>query len=232
MEMTRLASHYLDNLPEVDVAIMMPHPGEAELLCGGTIAKLSSAGKRVAILDLTAGEAGTLAGGNRILDEGDVAAGILGVAWRGTMRFPDGRLEDTIMSRMTVTGEFKRLRPQVVVAMHPEDRHPDSLAASLLVENASYLAGLSGLDNYLSAHATGRVVFASGSVAASPAFVVDVSPFFEQKMAALKAYTTLFADPAEVLARVEREARRFGEMIGVRYGEPFTQRQPLAGDLL
>jgi LmbE family N-acetylglucosaminyl deacetylase len=61
---------------------------------------------------------------------------------------------------------------------------------------------------------------------------VDVSPFFEQKMAALKAYTTLFADPAEVLARVEREARRFGDMIGVRYGEPFTQRQPLAGDLL
>ena len=145
--MTRLASHYLDNLPEVDVAFMLPHPGEAELLCGGIIAKLGAAGKRVAILDLTAGEAGTLARGNTILDEGDRAAEILGVAWRGTMRFPDGRLEDTIMSRMTVTGEFKRLRPQVVVAMHPEDRHPDSLAASLLVVNAAYLAGLSGLDN-------------------------------------------------------------------------------------
>ncbi len=232
MEMTRLASHYLDNLPEVDVAFMMPHPGEAELLCGGTIAKLSAKGKRVAILDLTAGEAGTLARGNTILEEGDRAAEILGVAWRGTMRFPDGRLEDTIMSRMTVTGEFKRLRPQVVVAMHPEDRHPDSLAASLLVENAAYLAGLSGLDSYLLAHSTGRIAFASASVAALPSFVVDVTPFFEQKIAALQAYTTLFSDPAEVLARVEREARRFGDLIGVRYGEPYTQRQPLAGDLL
>ncbi len=232
MEMTRLASHYLDNLPEVDVAFMLAHPGEAELLCGSTIAKLSAAGKRVAILDLTAGEAGTLARGNTILDEADRAAEILGVTWRGTMRFPDGRLEDTIMSRMTVTGEFKRLRPQVVVAMHPEDRHPDSLAASLLVENAAYLAGLSGLDNYLLAHSTGRVVFASASVPALPSFVVDVSPYFEQKMAALKSYSTLFADPSEALARVEREARRFGDLIGVRYGEPFTQRQPLADDLL
>lgn len=232
MEMTRLASHYLDNLPEVDVAFMMPHPGEAELLCGATIAKLSASGKRVAILDLTAGEAGTLARGNTILDEADRAAEILGVTWRGTMRFPDGRLEDTIMSRMTVTGEFKRLRPQVVVAMHPEDRHPDSLAASLLVENAAYLAGLSGLDNYLMAHSTGRVVFASGSAAVLPSFVVDVTSCFEKKMAALATYTTLFADPAEMMARVEREARRFGALIGVRYGEAFTQRQPLSGELL
>lgn len=232
MEITRLASHYLDNLPEVDIAFMLPHPGEAELFCGGTIAKLAAAGNRVAILDLTAGEAGTLAKGNIKLDEADTSAALLGVTWRGTMRFPDARLEDTIMSRMTVTGEFKRLRPKVVVAIHPDDRHPDSLAASLLVENAAYLAGLVGLDDYLTAHSTQRVVFASASVAAQPSFIVDVTPYFEQKVAALQAYTTLFSDPAEVLARVERDARRFGDLIGVRYGEPFTQRQPLAGDLL
>jgi len=232
VNMNRLASHYLDNLPHVDVAVMLPHPGEAEFLCGGTIAKLAASGKRVAILDLTAGEAGTHTSADIKLDQADQAAAALGVLWRGSMRFPDARLEDTIMSRMTVTGEVKRLRPQVVIAIHPEDRHPDSLSASLLVENACFLAGLGRLDEYLPPHQPQRLVFASGSVSASPSFIVDVSDYFDRKLAALAAYTTLFADPAEALARAEREARRFGDMIGVRYGEGFVQRQPLCEDLL
>jgi len=229
---TRLASHYLDEIPEVDAAILLPHPGDAEVLCGGTIAKLAASGKRVAILDLTAGEAGTLSRGESKLDEADKAAELLGVIWRGSIRFPDARLEDTIMSRMTVTGEIKRLRPKVVVGMHPDDRHPDSLAASLLVENAAYLAGLTQLDNYLAAHRGSRVVFASSGVSAQPSFVVDVTDHFDRKMAALAVYTTLFESPAVALERVEREARRFGEMIGVRYGEAFVQRHPLRGELI
>lgn len=228
----RLASHYLDELPEVDVAILLPHPGDAEVLCGGTIAKLAASGMRVAVLDLTAGEAGTMSRGDLKIEEADRAAALLGVIWRGSMRFPDARLEDTIMSRMTVTGEIKRLRPEVVVAMHPDDRHPDSLAASLLVENAAYLAGLSNLDNYLPAHRGTRVVFASSGVAAQPSFVVDITDHFDCKMSALAAYTTLFESPASALEQVERDARRFGEMIGVRYGEAFVQRRPLRGELI
>lgn len=228
----RIASHYMDNLPEVDVAVLLPHPGDAELLCGATIAKLTAAGKRVAILDLTGGEAGTFSRGEQKLDEADRAGAALGVVWRGCIAFPDGRLEDTIMSRMTVTGEIKRLRPRAVIAMHWEDRHPDSLAASLLVENASMLAGLIQLDNYLAPHRPERVLFASGSVMAQPSFVVDVSDTFERKIAALRCYSTLFADPEEALVRVEREGRRFGEMIGVRYGEGFVQRSPLSSEVL
>ena len=229
---TRLASHYMDNLPEVDVAVMLAHPGDAEMLCGGAIAKLTAAGKRVAILDLTSGEAGTYTRADLKLDDADRAAEILGVTWRGSVAFPDARLEDTIMSRMTVTGEIKRLRPQVVIATHPEHRHPDSLAASLLVENAAYLAGLSRLDNYLDPHPSARVVFASSGLACPPSFVVDVTEHFDRKLAALAAYTTLFADSAAAIERVEREARRLGDLIGARYGEAFVQRQPLRGELL
>jgi N-acetylglucosamine malate deacetylase 1 len=227
----RMASHYLDHLPEVDVAFLLPHPGDCELLCGGTIAKLSAAGQKVAILDLTSGEAGSHTRMDQKLDEADLAATKLGVIWRGSMGFPDARLEDTIMSRMTVTGEVKRLRPKVLVAMHWEDRHPDSLAASLLVENAAYLAALPNLDNYLSAHTTERVVFASGSTEAAPSFVVDISDFFAKKVEALQCYSTLFPDSATALESMEREARRLGAMIGVRYGEGFVQRKPLRGDL-
>lgn len=227
----RMASHYLDNLPEVDLALMMPHPGEAELLCGGVIAKATAAGKRVAILDLTAGEAGSYTRMDVKLEEGDLAAAKLGVLWRGTMRFPDARLEDTIMSRMTVTGEIKRLRPKVLIAMHAGDAHPDAGAGATLVEGASYLAGLVRLDDYLKPHRVERLLFASGSVEATPSFVVDVSDHFEAKLAALQCYTTLFADAASALEKIERDGRRFGEMIGVRYGEAFVQRSPLRGEV-
>jgi LmbE family N-acetylglucosaminyl deacetylase len=222
----RLASHYLASLPEVDVALMLPHPGDAEWLCGGVIALAAAAGKRVAILDLTAGEAGSFTRMDRKLDEADAAAAVLGVHWRGSMRLPDARLEDTIMSRMTVTGEIKRLRPSLLIAMAAGPGHPDRGPASTLVENAAYLAQLGRLDDYLAPHRVERLVFAAGA-AAAPDFVVDISEVWEQKLAALRCYSTLFADGPEALARLEREARRLGDMIGVRYGEAFQQRTPL-----
>ena len=113
----RLASHYLDNIPEVDVAVLLPHPGDAEIFCGGAIAKLAAAGHRVGLLDFTAGEAGSHTRLEVKLDEADAAARILGVTWRGCLRFPDARLEDTIMSRMTPAIQSVRMsmtRPSAV----------------------------------------------------------------------------------------------------------------------
>lgn len=232
MVSTRIASHYLEQIPEVDVAVLLAHPGDAEVLCGGSIAKLAAAGKTVAILDLTAGEAGTYTRMDQKLDEADRAAAILGAHWRGCVQFPDARLEDTIMSRMTMTGEVKRLRPQVVIASHAGHPHPDARPASTLVENAAYLAGLGRLDNYLEPHQTSRIVFAATGLTVTPSFVVDVTSVFDKKLEALAAYTTLFADSKAAIERVEREGRRLGELIGVKYGEAYVQRQPLAGDLL
>jgi N-acetylglucosamine malate deacetylase 1 len=232
MVTSRMPSHYLDNLPEVDVAVMLAHPGDAEFYCGGAIAGLAAQGKRVAILDLTAGEAGSMGRKDIKLDEADEAAKILGVTWRGQMGMPDARIEDTIMSRMTVTGEIKRLRPHTVVAIDAGHRHPDSVAASLLVENGAYLAGLNRLDNYLEAHHVSRVVFAGLSLTTAPAFVADITAHYEQKRAALAAYTTLFADVAAAMEKLDREARYYGELIGVKYGEGYGQRGPLPGALI
>ena len=43
----------------LDVLAISPHPDDVELACGGTLALLAAAGRRVGILHLTAGEAGT-----------------------------------------------------------------------------------------------------------------------------------------------------------------------------
>ena len=45
--------------PPLDLLAVMAHPDDAELLCGGTLIKSASRGKRVGVVDLTAGEMGS-----------------------------------------------------------------------------------------------------------------------------------------------------------------------------
>jgi LmbE family N-acetylglucosaminyl deacetylase len=229
---TRLASQYLDDLPEVDVAFMLPHPGDAEVLCGGTIRKLVEQGKKVAILDLTGGEAGTRSHGEIRLEQGEQAAALLGVAWRGSVRLPDARVEDTIHSRMSVTGEIKRLRPKVLVGIEGDHPHPDARPSMQLVENGAYLANLARLDDYLGAHATQRVVFACGGSARRPSFIVDISAQFEAKIEAIRKHKALYEKEGEFLALVASRARILGSMVGVEYGEAYFERRPGLADLL
>ncbi len=229
---TRLASQYQDDLPEVDAAFLLPHPGDAELWCGGTIRKLVEAGKKVAILDLTAGEAGTRSIGELRLEQGEAAAAMLGVVWRGCVKLPDARVEDTIHSRMSITGEIKRLRPKALVGIHATHPHPDAGPSMSLVEHGAYLAGLARLDDYLAPHRPERVAFACGAGAIAPSFIVDISEQFEAKIEALRKHKTLFEREHEFLALAASRARVFGSLVGVEYGEAFYERGPLKTDLL
>ena len=43
----------------LDVLLFFPHPDDAELTMGGTIAKLVKSNLKVGIIDLTRGESGT-----------------------------------------------------------------------------------------------------------------------------------------------------------------------------
>jgi N-acetylglucosamine malate deacetylase 1 len=101
-----------------------------------------------------------------------------------------------------------------------------------LVEDACYLAGLERLDNYLAAHRSVRVVFASGDTQVQPTFVVDITEQFEGKLEAVRKHTALFSDEKEFLAGVEARARYSGALIGVKFGEPFVERGPREGALL
>src|SRR3990172_9626140 len=49
----------LSPMPPVDVLAIFAHRDDAELTCGGTLAKLARAGRRTAVLDLTQREMGT-----------------------------------------------------------------------------------------------------------------------------------------------------------------------------
>lgn len=222
--MMKLASMYEIDVPEADVVVMMPHPGQAEMFCGGTILRWVAAGKRVAILDLTAGEAGSWGRNEVRLEEAARAGDDLGAVWRGCVRLPDGRVEDTVMSRMTITGEIKRLRATTVVAIDAAHPHPDAPASSRLVENSAFLAKLSRLDDYLPPVVVRDLWFASGNASVAPTVVVDITAVYEQKRAALERYSTL---GPHVIDAMDVAAKHWGASIGARYGEPFRHRGPI-----
>ena len=66
----------------LDLLAVMAHPDDAELLCGGTLIKTASLGKRVGVLDLTTGEMGSSGTGDLRRTEAANSAGIMGLAAR------------------------------------------------------------------------------------------------------------------------------------------------------
>src|SRR5205807_6562631 len=66
----------------------------------------------------------------------------------------------------------------------------------------------------------------------APSFVVDISDFLEDKMAAIRAHKSQFFDPdsnepetrlsdRNYLVQLENRSRFFGSLIGTLAGEPF-----------
>jgi bacillithiol biosynthesis deacetylase BshB1 len=229
-----------------DLAGICAHPDDAELAMGGTLVKEAARGRKVALVDLTRGEAGSRGTPEVRAAEAAAAARILGASHRESLGLPDARLTATPDARDTIVEALRRLRPRVVLLQHWEQRHPDHAAASRLVYDASFVAGLRSYRPELGpAFRPEKLVYTLTTTEAdqvAPSFVVDITDTFETKMRAIAAFASQFAaGPGESTAlpldrfreNVELAARRHGQRIHVRYGEAFVTREPiLVQDLL
>ena len=226
-----------------DIAAVCAHPDDAELVMGGTIARAVAAGRRVALLDLTRGESGSRGTPETRAAEALEAARILAAAHRESLSLPDAGLQVVPEHKDAVVAALRRLRPRVVLLQHWEQRHPDHAAASRIVYDASFLAGLRNYRPDLGpAFRPSKLVYAVTMTEASdirPSFVVDVTPVWDTKLRAIAAFASQFspaAGEAGVLPldrfreAVELAGRRHGQHIGVRYGEGFVTREPMAVD--
>jgi len=219
----------------VDILAIAAHPDDVEQTCGGTLLRMAEMGYRTGILDLTAGEMGTRGTPEQRIAESEEAARRLLASWRGNLRFPDARLENTISARMTLAMQIRLLKPRVVILPYWEGRHPDHYRASELGFEACFLAGLRKLDEETEPHRPYKIVYASQYANVPPSFVVDITAQFERRMAALLAYQSqygaapeggdLFPREAEIRERLGAIARFYGNLIGVRYGEPFVVKE-------
>ena len=81
---------------KLDVLAIGPHPDDAELGCGGTLALLARRDRRVGILHLTRGEAGTRGTADERRREAERAAQALGVEVLEFLDCGDGALRTGI----------------------------------------------------------------------------------------------------------------------------------------
>lgn len=218
-----------------EVLAIAAHRDDVEQTCGGTLLKTHAQGLRTAILDLTRGEAGTRGSAAEREAEATEAAKILGVTWREALDIPDGRVENTYENRVKIVEVLRRVRPRVVILPYWTGRHPDHYTASVLGYEACFLSGLAKLETGAAPHRPFKIVYASLYADVRPSFVVDITPFIEDRYRSLMAYRSQYANQAagsglfvpeeEIRERTLAEARHYGLLAGVTYGEPFVQKE-------
>jgi N-acetylglucosamine malate deacetylase 1 len=229
----------------LDLLAIAAHPDDAELVCGGSLIRAAEAGHRTGVLDLTGGEAGTAGTAAIRARESAVAAEILGLAVRRNAGLSDGAIAADLASRHRVAALIRELRPDTIVLMWPEGRHPDHRAASRLGHDAAFVAGLRRAPIPGEPFRPRKVVYAMSyrEHAPKPSLVVDISAQFERKLEAIFAYASQFEGKkamGEVYPGGDRDLREqlrvhaayCGGLIRAEYGEPFWTRETVSVDSL
>jgi len=227
----------LGNIQTVDLLAIAAHPDDVEQTCGGTLIRMAEMGYRTGVLDLTAGDMGSRGTAEIRIRESQEAAKHLRLTWRDNLRWPDARLENTITARMTLAGLIRRLQPRTVILPYWSGRHPDHYRACEIGYEACFLAGLRRLDETTPPHRPFKILYSTLYANVTPSFVVDISRQFERRMRALLSYRSQYGDSGtaselfpshqEVEERLAAVARFYGNLIGVKYGEPFVVKEAM-----
>ena len=231
----------------LDVLIFAAHPDDAELSMGGTIAKLTSAGLKVGIVDLSKGELGTRGSAEIRKKEAQNAADILKLSVRENLELKDGSLKFNEDYLKKIISRIRKYHPQILFAPYFSDRHPDHIGTSQLVKEAMFFSGLPKIDT----EDNGRIqtpfrpqklFYYMQTYEFKPAFIIDISETFETKMKSVLAFETQFHNLQSVepetfishpnfLKYLEARAKSFGFKINKNYGEAFFCEEELEYDL-
>src|SRR5580765_4177082 len=225
----------------LDILAIAAHRDDVEQTCGGTLLKMAERGHRTGILDLTQGEMGTRGSAEERAAEAAEAARILRVSWREALDIPDGRVENNWENRLKVARVIREQRPRVVILPFWEGRHPDHYTAATLGYEACYAAGLKQLPVGGEPHRPKKILYASMYWEIKPSFLVDITPQWDQKLAAINCFASQFAGdlrditelyPAwgKLIDRITTQCKYFGHLMGVEYAEPFIVKESMAVD--
>jgi N-acetylglucosamine malate deacetylase 1 len=229
----------------LDILAIAAHRDDVEQTCGGTLLAMHARGWRTGILDLTQGESGTRGTAADREAEANAAARILNVAHREALDLPDGNVQNTLENRLKLAAVLRRLRPRVVILPYWQGRHPDHYTTATLGYESCFVSGLAKIETPGGhpPHRPFKILYASLYADVRPTFVVDITPFVEQRLQSLLAYRSqyasqpqgggLFVPEEDIRERTFATARHYGLLAGVRYAEPFVQKEiGLAEDLM
>lgn len=221
----------------VDLLVFGPHPDDLEIGLGGTIALHALRGLRVGLCDLTSGEMGSNGDPEQRRAESEAAREVLGAAWRDNLRWPDRRIGKDPQHLDDAVAFIRRHRPRVVAAPYWRDRHPDHEAASELLTEAVFNAGLRRYAAAGEAWKPEWICYYFINDGAEPSFVVDVSAHYDTKRAALECHSSQFTRPSDAAATrlnspifrqlIESRDAQFGARAGVTWAEGVVVREPI-----
>ena len=228
------------DFPQLDVLAVGAHPDDAEIACGGTLAKLVRQGYRVGIIDLTDGEPTPGCPRPEVrLEEAQQAAKTLGIEDRVTMSLPNRRLFDSFEARVALAKEIRKYRPKVVIGFGDKTpmASPDHWQAMQITDAAVFYSRLTKWDHHfdgLPPHHVHvqlyfRLAFEPMALTGFAShFTVDISDTLETKLASVRCYQSQFpAEKAYVFDRIRGAALFFGAACGFEAGEVFCSARPL-----
>ncbi len=232
------------------VLTICAHPDDAEILCGGTLAKYAARGDEVFITISTNGEVGsptmtkaeTAAVRKR---EAQAAAKLIGaeLIWMG---FPDEFLIDSREVRLAFIEAVRKCRPDVVLTHWPGDLYnPDHTNTGQIANDIALMVTVPNIETESGPCEKIPVVYFMESIAGlgfNPEEYVDITETFTTKQAMLAEHksqvSTWLRDQYDVdtMEMIEVIARFRGIQAGVRYAEGFIRAKAwprnIAGTLL
>ena len=223
---------------KIDILAIGAHPDDVELTCSGTILKHIQMGKTVGIIDLTQGELGTRGTAKIRQQEAQNAATYLGVKFRENLRMKDGKFENNSTHQLEIIKKIRKYRPEIILCNAISDRHPDHARAATLVSEAAFYSGLRKITTQVDGKSQQawrpKVVYHYiQDRYLKPDFVVDITPFVDQKMQAIKLFKSQFFDPKSkepatpisgenFIAFLKARMAEMGRSIACDYAEGFT----------
>jgi len=220
-----------------DLLVFAPHPDDAEIHCGGTIAAHVRRGAKVVVVDATRGELGSRGTPETRALEATEAARILGLTARENLALTDGAIpSEQPAARALVIDAIRRHRPATVLCISGHARHPDHQALATLVGGAVKAAAFHKLATASGAPAIAnvRLWFYEAELPLTPTFLIPLTAAdWRIKLDAVRCYgsqlhkagsnepATSIADPA-FTTWIDARGRAWGHQAGAEYAEAFV----------
>lgn len=212
----------------IDLLAVCAHPDDLEVCAGGIFLLAQKEGLKTGLIILTDGAASGRAEAQTRKEEARQGAAMLHLSFFRQLDFPDAALAFTQEAVQRLIPPLREAAPRLLLTLHPEDYHPDHVAASHITQAAAFAAGLSKHSQDGSDwHYEALLYFGADlrTNRARPDLLFDVSGVMEEKMAACKAHVSQKVGPY-----AERLAAALGLMAGVPYAEGLYLHQALKVD--
>lgn len=235
-------------MEKLDILCFAAHPDDVELACSGTVLSHVKQGYTVGIIDITQGELGTRGSAELRKIEAANASKILGISVRENLKLADGFFQKNKESLLLIIEKIRQYQPDIILCNAESDRHIDHGKAADLVHEAAFLSGLVKIETTVNGTIQQpwrpkQIYHYIQDRLTKPDIIVDITPYYEEKIAAIQAFSSQFYDPnskepqtpissLDFMHFIDARAREFGRLINTTYGEGFTVKRPVGSNNL